>query len=341
MSNHNDDYLWDRSGPDDPEIKRLEDLLSSYRAAPVASPLPEREERDLALWIAIPLAVAATLLVAYMGQRAMYRGPQSAWDVACLTGVPHIDKQPLTSASTISEGQWLVTDDSSRAVISVGSVGCVEVDRASRVRLVRARKNDYRLELRSGSLHATTWAPPRLFRIETPSATAIDLGCDYSLSVDSLGRGQLCVTSGRVALKRDRRESVVRAGAMCETRPGVGPGTPFFGGGSEEFRGALARFDFDGGKRADLVSVLHESGKCELFTLWQLLHRVGAADRALVYDRMAMIVPPPAGVTREGVLALDEAMLDVWGSTFAHDEFLPCLSSCTAERPADPGEPQG
>jgi hypothetical protein len=341
MSNHNDDYLWDRSGPDDPEIKRLENLLSAYRSETVASPLPEREERDYALWAAIPLAVAATLLVAFFGQKMMHANQPSVWDVASLTGTPRIDAQPVTASATIAEGQWLVTDDTSRAVISVGSLGCVEVDRASRVRLISARRDDYRLELRSGSLHATTWAPPKLFSVVTPSATAIDLGCDYSLTVDSLGRGRVCVTSGRVALKRDRRESVVSAGAMCETRPGVGPGTPFFGGGSDEFRDALARYDFNGGKREDLATVLRESGKCELYTLWQLLHRVDAADRALVYDRMAMIVPPPAGVTREGVLALDAAMLDVWGSTFAHDDFLPCLSSCTAQRPAGPDEPKG
>jgi hypothetical protein len=39
---------------------------------------------------------------------------------------------------------------------------------------------------------------------------------------------------------------------------------------------------------------------------------VDAAGRVRVYDRLALLAPPPAGVTREGVLQLDEQMLQLW-----------------------------
>jgi hypothetical protein len=74
---------------------------------------------------------------------------------------------------------------------------------------------------------------------------------------------------------------------------------------------------------------------CELLTLWQLLHRVPDQDRALIFDRMAQILPPPAGVTREGVLALDAGMLEVWGSQFTREEFMPCVTSCRASLDVD------
>jgi hypothetical protein len=45
-----------------------------------------------------------------------------------------------------------------------------------------------------------------------------------------------------------------------------------------------------------------------------LLPRVNAAERALVFDRMAVLVPPPDGVSREGVMALNQQMLDTWKS---------------------------
>jgi len=50
----------------------------------------------------------------------------------------------------------------------------------------------------------------------------------------------------------------------------------------------------------------------DTLTLWHLLARVEGAERALVYGRMAELAPPPAGVTREGVLALNQQMLDSW-----------------------------
>ena len=54
--------------------------------------------------------------------------------------------------------------------------------------------------------------------------------------------------------------------------------------------------------------------RCEAdaLTLWHLLTRLTGAEREAVYDRMAALAPPPYGVTREGVLAGDHAMLERW-----------------------------
>jgi len=334
MNAHND-YLWDRSGQEDPDVKRLEKLLGRYRLVSSASPLPVVRRRSVAVWVMVPLAAAATLFIAVIGGKDAAFGPPASWNVSRVTGAPVVDSDRLSATTKVGEGDWIQTDDSSEAVISVGTIGRVQVEPNSRVQLIRMRSSDHRLALAKGTLRATIWAPPRLFFVETPSATAIDLGCAYTLTVDDLGRGRLCVTSGWVALERGGRETVVPSGAVCETRPGIGPGTPYFGGASEEFRAALARFDFEGAGHGDLETVLRVSNMCEVFTLWQLLPSVRAEDRGLIFDRMAQILPPPPGVTREGVLALDEGMLEVWGSQFTREEFMPCLTSCTASLSVD------
>jgi hypothetical protein len=125
----------------------------------------------------------------------------------------------------------------------------------------------------------------------------------------------LHVTSGWVALELQDRESVVPAGAACETRPGLGPGTPYFEDASKVFRDSLKLVDFDtdvNARSAALVSILDQARPRDTLTLWHLLARVDGEDRARVYDKMAALFPPPAGVTREGVLALNQQMLDAW-----------------------------
>src|SRR5207253_7821011 len=129
---------------------------------------------------------------------------------------------------------WLETDSSSRAKISVGRIGQVEVDPNTRLRLVQTRLTEHRLALARGRMQARIWAPPRLFFVDTPSAEAVDLGCAYTLAVDDAGGSLLQVTSGYVAFVRDGRESKVPAGAVCVTRPGIGPGTPYFADASEK-----------------------------------------------------------------------------------------------------------
>jgi len=185
------------------------------------------------------------------------------------------------------------------------------------VRLVETKPTEHRLELAHGKMSAKIWAPPRLFFVDTPSAVAADLGCAYTLEVDDQGGGLLRVSSGWVALQLKDRESMVPAGATCATRPGTGPGTPYFDDASENFRTALSKLDF--GYAVDIPDlqrpldvVLTESRPRDTLTLWHLLSRVEENDRARVYERMAALAPPPDGVTREGVLQLNEQMLQLW-----------------------------
>jgi hypothetical protein len=172
------------------------------------------------------------------------------------------------------------------------------------------------LALDHGTIHAMIWAPPGEFVVDTPSATAVDLGCAYTLHVDDSGSGLLQTTFGWVGFKFDGRESFVPAGAVCMIRPRTGPGTPYFGDSSQPFRAALSKLDFDditaGQRTAELSVVLAEARKRDALTLWHLLSRVNESERSRVYDRLALLVPPPQHVTPAGVLSLDRQMLDAW-----------------------------
>jgi hypothetical protein len=263
--------------------------------------------------------VAAVLLIA-IGAGAFWlysRESRPFWEVARLNGAPRIGSSRIDEKGRLGVGQWLETDGSSRAQIDVGSIGQVEIDPNTRVRLVETKPTEHRLELARGKLSANIWAPPRLFFVDTPSGVAADLGCAYTLEVDDHGVGLLHVTSGWVALQLKERESMVPAGATCATEPGIGPGTPYFDDASEKFRIALSKLDFGYAVdipdlKSPLEIVLAESRPRDTLTLWHLLARVEGDDRARVYERMAGFMPPPDGVTREGVLQLNEQMLQQW-----------------------------
>ena len=260
------------------------------------------------------MVVAASLLL-LLGIGATWRWALPAkpsWEVTRLAGAPTVGSDRLDVQGHLQVGQWLETDGSSRAKIDVARIGHVEIEPNSRVRLVQTRPWEHRLALTRGTLHATILAPPRLFFVDTPSAVAVDLGCAYTLQVDDAGGSLLRVDSGFVAFVRDGRESIVPAGAACATRPGIGPGTPYFEDAPPELRSALAEFDFAGGDEPALRRVLAHARFGDCLTLWHLLFRVPDAQRPAVYDALAAHIPPPAGVTREGVLRLDKNMLARW-----------------------------
>ena len=264
-------------------------------------------------------AIAAVLLVTIgLGAYWFYsRDSRPFWQVARLDGAPRIGSASMDEKGRLAVGEWLETDGASRAQIEVGSIGQVEIDPNTRVRLLQTGATEHRLELAQGKMSAHIWAPPRLFFVDTPSAVAADLGCAYTLEVNQEGGSLLRVTSGWVALELKDRESMVPAGAACETRTGIGPGTPYFEDASEAARLALAEFDFkpddaSGSKTRALETVLREARPRDTLTLWHMLSRVQGNDRVRVYDRMVELAPPPYGVTRDGVLQLNEQMLQLW-----------------------------
>jgi anti-sigma factor RsiW len=273
-------------------------------------------------WLA-PVAMAASIaILATFAERRIVPRSTSGWSVAALSGTPRVDARDVREETKMRVGQWLVTDKAARAKVVVGAIGEVSLEPNSRLRLVGMAANDHRLELARGTLNAMIWAPPRLFFVDTPSATAVDLGCAYTLTVDDEGNGELQVTTGFVALEDRGRESILRTGMMCLTRRGIGPGTPFAVDAPAPLRAALARFDFErGAADAALAEVLTHARPHDSITLWHLLDRTQGPSRAAVFDALATFSAPPASVTRAGILGGDARMRKAWGSDLGIDRF--------------------
>jgi hypothetical protein len=319
-----DDYLWDRSGEPDTEVSKLESVLRGLRHNRPAPIFPVVQRVRVRFWQkrwVPPLAAAAVLVLAVAGHFVWRTGvrprEQAGWEVESLAGSPRIDfKIMAVEGGKLKLGETLETDGLSRASLTVLAIGQVNVEPYTRLRLLQARPGHNQLSLERGTIHATIWAAPGEFAVNTPAAVAVDLGCRYTLHVDETGAGLLRTTSGWVGFKLGHRESFIPAGAACATRPKIGPGTPYFEDASLAFREALAKFDFEAEspeqRRAELAFVLADARRRDVLTLWHLLARVNDDERGSVYDRLAALIPPPTGVTREEILRLDRKMLDLW-----------------------------
>jgi len=329
-----DDYLWDRSGTPDPDVERLEQMLGHLRTTvPVPAIRPDTVRSDTDRPAAVrrdtvrsqpdatysirflaPALAAAAAIVLMVG--AVWQGQSArSWEVASIEGQPRIGSSPLSGAGRLAVGQTLSTDASSRARMEVSTIGQVVVDQDTRLRLVATRDTHHRLALERGTLHAFIVAPPGQFIVDTPSATATDLGCIYDLSVDADGSGRLTVLFGWVAFEDKGRESFVPAGASSRTDRLNGPGTPRYDDAGQEFRDALDEVDYgrDTARKGEALRVVLERAQLrDAMTLWHLIARVPSADRAAVVDALAAHVAMPPAVTRDAVMRLDRAALDQW-----------------------------
>ncbi len=317
--NDEQDYLFDGSGPVDRDVEALEKALRplAYREpAPVVALEPKRRSWPLRAVAALALAAAVALVVYHWRARpvpvAAVPGP--SFQVVRETGAPTIGGARLVGAGELHEGTWLETDADSRARVQVADIGNVRVSPDSRLRIVRTGKSEHRLALDRGRIDAVVNAPPRLFVVDTPSVTAVDLGCAYHLVVQGDGSSTLHVDSGQVSLEGNGREAWVPAGADCVTRKGAGPGTPSWSDSTPAFHAALAAFDWEHGA---LEPVLREADTPDTLSLWHVLQRVPPGDRGKVAQRIEKLAPY-VSVSEPILKSLDAPALLTLRSSLSH-----------------------
>jgi hypothetical protein len=300
----NEDYLWDRSGPPDPEIARLERTLAPLRyrhRGDVAVALPRRARP---LWSALA-AAAAVIAAAGLLTRSVPSARPTSWQVSSFQGAASMGGKQVAVAAELGAGQLLRTEAAAQLTLLSDEVGKIDLGPDSELRAASGHK----VTLQQGKLHAFIWAPPREFVVDTPSARAVDLGCEYTLNVDAAGNGLLHVDMGWVAFQYEDRESFIPAGAECVTRKQHGPGVPFYGDASGLFRGELAAWE--AGDAAALPAILKDARPRDALTLWHLLTRARPEMRGAVFDRFAQLVALPPEVTRTAVVASDRHTLDL------------------------------
>jgi len=324
MTEPTQNYLWDKSGTTDQEIERLESLLAQFRSDPpptwIHEPLPGRAERRPVkrLWLSAVFALAALVLVSValsIHARFEWR-PGDPWKVVALNGTPQIGSSLVKNRGQFSVGQILVTDAASRARIRVADLGVVDVEPGSRVRLIATHAKRHQIALDYGAISVRMWAPPFSLAVDTPSASLFDLGCAFTLHVESGGYGTVQVTSGWVEFETPLRSVIIPAGAEAVTRPELGPGTPYFSDDTPTFKTAVSAFDShpedDGARAAAVASILANAHSHDALTLLSLLNQLPLPRRAMVLDRLAAFVPIPDGYSREDVLNLHTDAMDAY-----------------------------
>ncbi len=298
------DYLWDRSGPSDPEVESLERTLAGLR---YRKPPDRRLPSTARLSPRNYLAIAASILLAAMAWRLQPAAPSlsTSWAMSGST-------QRLVAGQRLTTGNSPVT-------LEAADFGEIEVQPHSDLSVLESAAGRQRMTLERGGLHAFIWAPPRQFVVETPSARAIDLGCEYNLTVDRSGNGFVTVLTGWVAFQFRTDESFIPAGAACRTSKRTGPGVPFFQDASARFTASLEEFEGNGSTEA-LARVLAESRTKDGLSLWHLLSRVHGEQRREVFERFAQLVTLPAAVKPERVLAGDARSLDLCWNALGLDD---------------------
>jgi hypothetical protein len=266
----NDDYLWNKTGRDR-EVEALEDLLAPLRhGARSPAPAPRQARR---IWgpLLATLALAAGIALAI----------HFLW-------TPAADRGAATNSVAARE-------------IDLKQFGSVRVHAGAVVSVVRQTDEDIRLRLERGTIDAriTLAARPRLFQVETPATTCVDLGCHYTLTVEPDGSTFVHVDLGGVAFVENGRETWIPRDASCRAWPSRGSGTPRWDDARPELVAAIETLDRapPSGRSAAAQAVIQVCDqKRDALSLWHLAHESEAQIAEPAWRALLALTGPPDGV---------------------------------------------
>jgi hypothetical protein len=291
----NDDYLWDKSGEPDAEVQKLEELLGRYRSA-AAMPDFNRVAviRRRPLW---PYAIAAALIVCAILGAIRFYTPANRWRATEESGVADVPHSILRTGDVVRTERGSVR-------LQSPAVGIIDLGANTTVRLVENRRNRQRLALAAGTIHAKTTSQPGVFVIDTPKARAIDLGCEYTLTIAPNGGGVLHVIFGWVDLTHSYEQALVPQGASAMIESDGSLTVPVFDDAVPAFHAAI--------RNHDMPTIVALARTRDAFTLLNLFRVATPDERMLLYDRLNQLVPAPPSITRESVRYWSPWSTELW-----------------------------
>ena len=241
--------------------EQLQELLSVYRFRQPLAALPRRANPYR--WLAIAAAIVVVLLFAIWPKR------DANW---------RVNGRLLRAGDTIAQP----------ARLESRTVGVVDIATDTIVRY----EGGNHLSLEHGTIHARTTSPPGIFIVDTTHARAVDLGCEYTLTITPKGGGILRVSAGWVALN-NWGQSLVPQGAKATISSDGRLSPPLFEDSSPEFQAAILR--------GDLNTALPLARRRDALTLINLFRFANEEERLMIYDHLDALVPAPPAVTRDAI----------------------------------------
>jgi hypothetical protein len=325
MNKSDDDYLWDKSGDADPDVARLEQLLSPLaHTAPLDEVRMHRTRSKMPLWIVGGMiAMAAAMVLVIIWPRGGAKAPENYACGAQASGFAFTARGGSVScggaavpAGVLPIGGTLDTG-AHEAELAIADIGSAQLSPKTRVRLDATSAERHQLYLERGRMHAFVTAPPRLFAVGTPNGQVTDLGCAYTLEIDEAGAGSVEVESGMVELEvANGRVVVVPAGASARLLAGRRASLPLANGANPALVAAVG--DYHAGVANARDRVLAAAQPSDAITVANLARITSAGERRSVLDRLAQLTKPPQDMTVDDIEQLD--LLDMWFDeiVFAH-----------------------
>lgn len=269
-------------------------------------PSPSRINWSRVILILLPFVLLALAYIVYDLQKN-----NSPWKIKTAEGRILINGKD-NNTGTISEGESLLSSDSSKAEILIPRLGSIVVDQNSIIILKKAKDGDNRIRLERGSVKIKNVSEEPDFAIDLKNSSVIDRGGEFTVSVDEFEKAKISVNFGFTEINHNNESYFLNEKYVCDIMDGKNPGTPYCSDAPDTLIQEIKNFDYNNGGDNSIDNIISTARKSDMLTLLAIIPRASQIKRETLFQTITNHFPPPENVTRMDILKADKKMLQIW-----------------------------
>lgn len=246
------------------------------------------------------VVIAAVIYFLFLGT--------SSWEITAVKGKATVNGDAVSQGDNFDQGTALITADNSTVTINIKDIGNLEVD--ANTKISRLSGNN-QLRLEKGKITKSASNSKESVSVLTQLAEYREYSpnSSYILTIDEDYTSTLNVKSGQMTVDVNGFESYVPKGYYCVvSRDHLA--VPYNPNSNPELIQKL--INFTGSTDPQLSVIVTLASTDDALSLWHVLQMASTENRGIVYNRLFELVPHGQNITKEGVMKLDEKMLQSW-----------------------------
>lgn len=233
------------------------------------------------------------------------------WTLSGNTGTTFLNDKAITQSMKVSSDDIITTGPSSSASLEIKKLAMIKISSGSKLKRLGGSNC---IEFSQGRIKVSSNNDDDYIFIEVPKAIVEEyyLNDDFTVYTDDAENTVVDVSSGWLRIVSGQTFSLVPEGYSIRVLNGLGLSAPTATGTSANLVSLFDDYLFSGKRMEVLDAILQEATPSEAITLWNLLYRVLPAHRGIVYEKLSSLVSPPTNVTKEGIINLNDEILQSW-----------------------------
>lgn len=240
-----------------------------------------------------------------------YQKYNSPWEIKNIRGEILINGS-TNHAYNFSQGESLISQYMSSAIIRIPKVCDVFVDDNTSLYLEKAKDGGNRLNLNYGRIKVTNTVDLPDFVITCKGYEINDKSGEFTVVASDTSGALISVNRGFIEIICNEQSTFLNERYVCNIKVGFGTGTPYNIDASDSLKEEIKSFDYNNGGDAAVDKIIAHTGPKDVLTLLALIPRASQLKRQQLYQEITNQFPPPENVTRMGIIKADPQMLFLW-----------------------------